>query len=511
MTYPRLSVRLLDGSHRFPDNLVVPTLAPLPTRVLQFGEGNFLRAFVDWMLQRMNQRGLFAGRATLVQPIPAGLAPVVNAQDGLFTVVLRGIKDGTPTESREIVASVTGCVDPYTDTRAFLACATNPELRFIVSNTTEAGIRVDASDALAAQPATSFPGKLTQLLYARYRHFSGATERGLVLLPCELIERNGDTLASAVKELAQRWQLPLEFGQWLDAACIFTNTLVDRIVTGYPKDEAPALSAELGYEDELLVTGESFHCWVIESEAPLERELPLRESGLNVIWTPNMTPYRERKVRILNGAHTMLALGAYLAGRNTVREAMQDAGFRSYVERGIQDEILPTLTLPRHDLESFAESVVERFDNPAIKHQLLSISLNSVSKYKARILGTVADYMQKTGQVPARLAFALAALFAFYRGDRIDGGALIGQRDGAPYRVQDEAAALEAFRSAWSVASAEPFTTQSCDALVRRVLSQRDLWGQDVTATLPAFTSAVGEHLHAIVTTSIRAALARLD
>ena len=259
------------------------------------------------------------------------------------------------------------------------------------------------------------------------------------MLPCELIERNGDALARAVAETARRWSLPDAFLRWLDEACLFTNTLVDRIVTGYPKDEVTELSAQLGYQDDLLVTGEIFHSWVIESRRPLDGELPFAAAGLDVTWTADMTPYRERKVRILNGAHTMTVLAAYLAGKETVRECMDDPLIRSYMQHGIEQEILPTLSLPRADLEAFARSVTERFSNPFIKHYLLSISLNSVSKYKARILGTVLDYQRKQGRLPARLTFALAALFAFYRGRELRDGALIGRRDGTDYRIQDDA------------------------------------------------------------------------
>ena len=329
------------------------------------------------------------------------------------------------------------------------------------------------------------------------------------MLPCELIERNGDALARAVAETARRWSLPDAFLRWVDEACLFTNTLVDRIVTGYPKDEVAELSAQLGYQDDLLVTGEIFHSWVIESRRPLDGELPFAAAGLDVIWTADMTPYRERKVRILNGAHTMTVLAAYLAGKETVRECMDDPLIRSYMQNGIEQEILPTLSLPRADLEAFARSVTERFSNPFIKHYLLSISLNSVSKYKARILGTVLDYQRKQGRLPARLTFALAALFAFYRGRELRDGALIGRRDGTDYRIQDDAGVLECFRDAWQAAGDKP-SIDACIALVRRVLARSDFWGQDLTATLPGFDLAVARHLTDICNAGVRAALERV-
>jgi tagaturonate reductase len=508
---PKLDAALLASGHRFPQELAVAPARPLPEKVLQFGEGNFLRAFVDWMIARLNKRGAFGGRVVLVQPIAAGMAKQINAQDGLYTLILRGLSDGRIVEQREIVSAVSRCVDPYQDFDAFIACAANPDLRFVVSNTTEAGIRTDPADAPDARPAVSFPGKLTQLLHARFQHFGGAADRGLVMLPCELIERNGDALARAVAETAAKWGLPPAFQRWVDESCLFTSTLVDRIVTGYPKDEVAELTAQLGYEDDLLVTGEVFHSWVIESKRPLEAELPFGAAGLDVTWTADMTPYRERKVRILNGAHTMTVLAAYLAGKETVRECMDDPLFRSYMQQGIEQEILPTLKLPRADVDAFARSVTERFSNPFIKHYLLSIALNSVSKYKARILGTVIDYRRQVapGKLPPRLTFALAALMAFYRGHEIRDGALIGRRDGAEYRIQDDAAVLACFRDAWQAAGDQP-SADACLALARKVLARADFWGQDLTATLPGFAAAVGQHLFDICSVGVRAALARV-
>jgi len=508
---PKLDAALLASGHAFPRELVVPPqrAVPLPEKVLQFGEGNFLRAFVDWMFARLNRRGAFGGRVVTVQPIAAGMARQINAQDGLYTLLLRGLQDGRIVEQREVVSAVSRCIDPYQDFDAFIACAANPDLRYVVSNTTEAGIKTDPADAPDARPAVSFPGKLTQLLHARFQHFGGAPERGLVMLPCELIERNGDALARAVAETARRWNLGDAFLRWLDEACLFTSTLVDRIVSGYPKDEAAELCAQLGYEDDLLVTGEVFHSWVIESRRPLDAELPFVAAGLDVTWTADMTPYRERKVRILNGAHTMTVLAAYLAGKETVRECMDDPLIRSYMQHGLDEEILPTLTLPRADLESFARSVTERFSNPFIKHYLLSIALNSVSKYKARILGTVLDYKRIKGRLPARLTFALAALIAFYRGSEIRDGALIGRRDGAEYRIQDDAAVLEGFRDAWRAAGDQP-SRDACLALVRRLLARADFWGQDLTAALPGFDAAVAQHLADICIDGVRAALERV-
>lgn len=492
----------LGAQHRSPARL-------WPERVIQFGEGNFLRAFVDWMLERMNAGGLFGGRAVLVQPLAVGAARAINAQDGLYTVVLRGLAGGALVDSRELVSAVSRCLDPYADFDEFIRCAANPDLRFVVSNTTEAGIRTDPADAPDARPSPSFPGKLTQLLFARYQLTSGDPARGLVMLPCELIERNGDALAQAVRETARRWDLPGGFLRWLDQACLFTNTLVDRIVTGYPREDAPALADALGYRDDLLVAGEIFHSWVIESPRPLEAELPLGAAGLNVTWTSDITPFRERKVRILNGAHTMTVLAAFLAGLDTVRACMEDELVRGYMERGLEEEIIPTLTLPPEELRAFARSVIERFRNPFIEHQLLSIALNSVSKYKARILPAVRDHLRLTGRLPPRLTFALAALIAFYRGRELRDGALIGRRAGADYRICDEPAVLEVLRAAWAAAGERPDAAAYL-ALARTILARADFWGGDLTQSLPGLDTAVAGHLFVFGTAGARAALERV-
>jgi len=507
---PELCLRALESDGRYAATVHARS-RELPERVLQFGEGNFLRGFVDWMLERMNRQGLFQGRAVLVQPIASGLGERINAQDGLFTVLLRGVEAKTMSESCELVTSVSRCIDPFVAFDSFLDCGKQPELRFVVSNTTEAGIRLDEGDRLDARPSLSFPGKLTQLLYARYQHFAGDPARGLILLPCELIERNGDALARAVFELATRWALPAEFAAWVRQSCVFANTLVDRIITGYPKDEAAALEQRFGYRDSLVVAGEVFHCWVIESPRSLEEELPLAAAGLGVVWTDDMSPYRERKVRILNGAHTMVALAAFLSGKNTVRECMEDPLFRGYLEGALESEIVPTLSLPPPELSSFAASVLERFESPFIRHQLLSISLNSVSKYKARILGTVLDNQLRSGGASPRLTFALAALAAFYRGRELAGGALIGAREAGPYEIRDELPVLQFFLSAWQRAEAQGSSLEACTELVRDLLARHDFWGAQAAQLSPEFQSAVSHHLHAICQHGVRRALEALE
>ncbi|HSB78912.1 MAG TPA: tagaturonate reductase [Candidatus Methylomirabilis sp.] len=502
MSLPKLNASLLAGGHPFPSDLVISPRRTLPERVLQFGEGNFLRAFVDWMIGRMNARGLFNGSVVLVQPIPHGMVEKINEQDGLYTVLLRGIHGGKTVEEKEIVTSVSRGVNPYTDFAGFLKCAENPDLRFVVSNTTEAGIAFRETDRSTDAPPPSFPGKLTAFLHHRFRHFAGASEKGCVMLPCELIERNGDTLKKTVFQTAQLWKLDTAFLHWLEYRNEFTNTLVDRIVTGFPRDELTALTAMLGYQDALLVAGEIFHSWVIESRWNLADELPLTRAGLDVIWTPNMTPYRDRKVRILNGAHSMMALAAYLAGKNTVGECMADEVSRAYVGNALHQEIIPTLDLPKDDLVQFAAAVTERFANPHIKHNLLSIALNSASKYRARVLPSVLEFQRRTGRLPPRLCFALAALMAFYRGTAFKAGTLIGERRGEEYRIADDAPVQEFFFDVWRDQAA------SADArrLVARVLAQTTIWGQDLNA-VPGMTDAISGHLANILGQGVAAAM----
>jgi len=505
MTPPKLNASLLLGGHVFPSDVMVHPLRKLPARVLQFGEGNFLRAFVDWMIGRMNSRGLFNGGVVVVQPIPHGTVDTLNKQDGLYTVLLRGMQGGMPTEEKEIVTSVSRSLNPYTDFASFLKCAENPDLRFIVSNTTEAGISFSDQDRPTDAPPASFPGKLTVFLHHRFQRFRGAAGKGCVMLPCELIERNGDTLKKTVLQTAHFWRLETAFLDWLENHNEFTNTLVDRIVTGYPKDEFAALTAKLGYHDDLLDAGEIFHSWVIESRWNLAGEFPLAESGLNVVWTSNMTPYRDRKVRILNGAHTMMALVAYLAGKGTVGECMADGVIRAYVENALHDEIIPTLDLPKDDLRRFAAAVMERFANPHIKHYLLSIALNSTSKYRARVLPSVLEFQKRTGTLPPRLCSALAALIVFYRGRTFQDGALVGERNREVYRIVDDRPVLEFFASVW-----RDHTSQT-DARTRvnRVLANSSMWGLDLN-TVPGMTDTIASFLTDMLDKGVAAALRRL-
>ena len=454
-----------------------------PVRVLQFGEGNFLRAFVDYMIDIANEQGKFDGDIVLVKPIEFGSLDRFHAQECQYTVQLRGIVDGEPKRINRIVTSVSDAVDAYGEYQRYADYAKLDTLRFIVSNTTEAGIVYDDTDRLEMEPPKSYPGKLTKFLYERYKHFNGAEDKGLVMLPVELIDDNGIHLKECVLKLAKLWELEDGFTEWLEKACVFTSTLVDRIVTGYPKDEAEELCKEFGYQDNLIVTGEPFALWVIESAKDISKEFPLPDAGLPVIFTDNQKPYKQRKVRILNGAHTSFVLASYLCGNDIVLESMQDELIFNFMKETIFDEVIPTLTLPKQDLADFANAVITRFNNPYVKHALLSISLNSVSKWRARCMPSFLEYIEKEGKLPTHLTFSLAALMAFYTGTEIRDKALIGRRDGEEYQILDDAYVLEFFAENSSKDAAE---------YTHAVLSNESFWGQDLTKLAGAEAAVAG-------------------
>lgn len=471
-----------------------------PVKVLQFGEGNFLRAFVDYMIDITNESGAFDGDIVLVKPIEFGNLDRFHAQECQYTVQLRGIVDGEAKKINRVITSVTDAVDAYGEYEKYAAYAKLDSLRFIVSNTTEAGIVYDESDSLELCPPKSYPGKLTKFLYERYQHFNGAMDKGLVMLPVELIDDNGIHLKECVLKQAANWKLEEAFVNWVNEACVFTSTLVDRIVTGYPRDEAQQLCEEFGYQDDLIVTGEPFALWVIESPKDISKELPLPQAGLPVIFTDNQKPYKQRKVRILNGAHTSFVLASYLCGNDIVLESMNDALILNFIKGTLFDEVIPTLTLPKQDLLDFAEAVLTRFSNPYVKHAHLSISLNSVSKWRARCMPSFLDYIRNEGKLPVHLTFSLAALMAFYTGTEIRDKALIGHRGEEEYQILDDAAVLEFF-AANSGKDAKEFAAA--------VLSNVDFWGQDLTA-LDGVLDAVASYLADIRALGMRAAMEKI-
>ena len=383
-------------------------------RIIQFGEGGFLRGFVDWMLQKINEKSDFDGSVVVVQPIENGMCDMLSAQNCVYTQIIRGV-EGVDTT---VVDVISRCVKPYEDFDAYLALAEQPEMRFIVSNTTESGIVFSPEDKMTDQPPKSFPAKLTLLLKKRY----DLGLPGFIFLPCELIDRNGDNLRKCVLQYADLWKLGDGFKKWILEENIFTNTLVDRINTGYPKGEDLAL----GYEDNMVNTSEFFHLWVIETDYDLDREIPFSKTDLNVIITPDkLEMYRTRKVRILNGAHTSLVPYALLSGLETVKDCLDDPTMSEHLKKCVFDEIIPTLDLPREELLSYANSVVERFSNPYIKHYLSAIALNSVSKFKVRVLPSILEYIRRFDKMPETLLFAFAKLIEFYKTDMTNDDKLV--------------------------------------------------------------------------------------
>ena len=468
-----------------------------PIKVLQFGEGNFLRAFVDYMFDICNEKGLFDGSIVLAKPIEFGSLEQFKKQDNIYTVSLRGRVDGEPKVINRIVTSVADTVGVYEEYDRFMEYARLDTLKYIVSNTTEAGIVYDETDSLDARPPKTYPGKLTKFLYERFNAFKGATDKGLVILPVELIDDNGIELERCVNEFITLWKLPEDFRTWVKDACNFCSTLVDRIVTGYPRGHEEEIWQELGYEDRLVVTAEPFALWVIESKKDLSEELPFVKAGLPVIYTDNQKPYKQRKVRILNGAHTSFVLASYLCGNNIVRESMEDKLIRDFMNATIFDEVIPTLTLPKQDLLDFADAVIGRFNNPYVDHALLSIALNSVSKWKARCMPSFTEYIRLKGENPKHLTFSLAALMAFYSSEKLEGNALIGNRNGEEYKIMDDLAVLEFFRD---------YSGKSTEEFAKAFLAKESFWGQDLSALGDTYKLVCG-YLDDIRTLGMRAAM----
>ena len=405
-------------------------------KVIQFGEGGFLRGFVDWMLDIANEKTDFNGSVVAVQPIQNGLCDTLTAQDCVYTHLCRGAEGF---DQRKI-SVISRCVKPYGEFEKYMALAENPDFRFIVSNTTEAGIAFSAEDKLTDTPAATFPGKLTQLLYKRYELGLG----GFVFLPCELIENNGAELKKCIFAYADLWSLGDGFKAWIENDNIFTNTLVDRINTGYPKDE----KIDVGFDDKMINTSEYFHLWVIDGYDGLFKELPFDKCGLNVILTKELKKYRTIKVRILNGSHTSMIPYALLNGVETVGDCLNDEKMSAHL-KACQAEIVESLDMDRNETENYAAAVMVRFANPYIRHMCQSIALNSVSKFKVRVLPSILEYEKKHGFAPKTLLFSFGKLIEFYK-------------KGTP---NDDAVATEKLKK----------------GTVKEILADTSLWGEDLT------------------------------
>ena len=457
-------------------------------RIIQFGEGNFLRAFVDCFIDEMNEKANFNSKVVVVQPIENQfLHETINKQEGLYTLYLRGYQEGQQVSKKRVISCISRCLDPKEEYDEILNCADNPDLRFVISNTTEAGIVYDSSCKLEDNFASSFPGKLTQFLYRRFQTFKQGF--GMVILSCELIDNNGNELKRCVLEYAKQWKLEPAFIDWIHKENIFCSTLVDRIVTGYPRSEVDALNKEQGYQDDLIDTAEIFGFWAIEGPSVLANELPFKEANCPVIITDNQTPYKQRKVRILNGAHTSFVLGAYLSGQDIVVDCMNDPVIQEFMNNTIYKEIIPTLSLNEEELNTFAKSVYERFKNPFIKHKLLDISLNSTSKWKARVLPSLKKYIDINNDLPPHICASFAFYLAFYKGYRYENSTLWGKRKQDDYPIRDDEKVLQFFLN---------HRDDTLENYIEAVCKNEELWQEDLTE-IPNFKQQVLLYLKIII------------
>lgn len=450
---------------------------PRPERIIQFGEGNFLRAFVDWIVWHMNEKTDFNGNVVVVQPIERGMVDTLNQQGGLYHLVLKGLEKGKPVYSIQMIDVISRGLNPYTAYDKFIDLAAQPEIRFIISNTTEAGIAFNETDKLEDKPASSYPGKLVQLLWHRFNTFCGARDKGLIIFPCELIFHNGEVLKECIDNYIKLWKLGESFRDWVHTCCGVYSTLVDRIVPGYPKETADEICSQIGYSDNLIDEGEIFHLWVIEAPESVAKEFPAAQAGLNVLFVPSEKPYHERKVTLLNGPHTVLSPVGYLCGLDTVRECVEHEVIGKFVRKVMLEELLPTLDLPAAELKQFAHDVLDRFLNPYIKHNVTSIMLNSFSKFKTRDLPGLKIYLNQKGTLPSGIVLGLAGIITYYKG---------GKRGNVEIIPQDDQAIIQLLTELWS--------THDINEVAKGVLGAEFIWGENLNL-VPGLTEKVISYL----------------
>ena len=453
----------------------------MPEKVIQFGEGNFLRAFVDWIIWNMDQKTDFNGSVVVVQPIERGMVDWLNAQDCLYHVNLQGRVNGKPVNTLERIDVISRALNPYSQNAAFMALADQPDIRFVISNTTEAGITFDPSCKLDDAPASSYPGKLVQLLYRRWQTFGGDPTKGVIIFPCELIFLNGHVLKDCINKYMELWKLPKGFKTWFDESCGVYSTLVDRIVTGFPKKEIAQIQERISYKDNLVVQAETFHLWVIEAPKEVAKEFPADKAGLHVLFVPSEEPYHKRKVTLLNGPHTVLSPVAFLSGVNIVRDACNHEVIGQYIHKVQFDELMQTLDLPMDELEKFASDVLERFNNPYIDHQLTSIMLNSFPKYRTRDLPGVKIYLERKGELPKGLVFGLAAIITYYKGGK--------REDGTEIVPNDAQNITELLKDLWA--------TGNTQEVAKGVLGATSIWAEDLNK-IAGFTDLLKLYLDLI-------------
>ena len=480
---------------------------PLPIKVLQFGEGNFLRAFVDWIINSMNKKGVFNGGVCVVQPMPFGRVKELKEADCLYTLYLQGLQDGKALRVHEVINAIQDALNPFEEYDKYLKYAESDDLEFIISNTTEAGIAFDPEDVDFTSCPKSYPGKLLAFLERRYQ----AGKKGLFIIPCELIDHNGATLKEVLVKLAKHRNMDPKFIKWVEEENRYYNTLVDRIVPGYPRNDAEAFQLDLGYQDQNMVVGEIFHLWCLDAQsvedkelqkknlALLEEKLPTAKANLNVLFVDSIVPYKQRKVKILNGSHTTLVPVSYLSGIDTVRETIEDEQLGKFVKEFIFNEVIPTIDIPHDQMVAYSNSVLERYMNPYVRHELMSIALNSCSKYKERVLPTVLQYMERKHELPKHALFSLASLMLFYRGVRTI-------CDNAPIALADDPKFIDMFKELW--ANYEN-TEAGAKALAAKVLGLKEHWGLDLTKC-EGVLDFVSEALYAQVNMPVREALKKL-
>ena len=452
-----------------PLNRTTAGVGPAPTEaVLQFGGGNFLRAYAEWIVAAYNRQAKVPLGVLVANNSDRKIYREWQAQDGLFHLLTRGLRDGEVVDHVELITNVSRIISLDGDWETFLASAEQPDMRYVFSNTTEAGIRYVEGDGLDGEAPEEFPARLAAWLHRRFRFFGGAAERGCIIFPFELIADNGERLRELLLHNAAEWGLGSSFADWVNAHCVFCNTLVDRIVPGISAADRGSVMVRLGYEDAAATQAEPYHLLAIEAPQAVRDELPLHRLGLNIRYVDDLTPYRRSKVAILNGAHTAMVPVGYLSGLETVKDTMDDKIAGAFVRELVYEEIIPTLSLPEVDLQEYARAVLDRFRNPFIDHRLLSISLNSVTKFRTRVLPTLLDYLDQRGSPPARMVLAWAALMHFYR----------GQRNGEEIPLRDDPWALGFLRDAWAAVS---YNEAGMRELSRRVLGWEQAWGTDLS------------------------------
>jgi tagaturonate reductase len=436
--------------------------APRPVKIIQFGSGNFLRGFTDWMVDILNEKTDFNAAIQVVKNTKSIADIDLNTQDGLYHTILAGKIKGELVENQRLISCIKSEINPYTCYEAFLQLGLEKELQLIVSNTTEQGIFFDETASHSAVCPDSFAAKLTALLHYRFKNYPGIETDRMAILPTELIENNGDILQNIVFQYIQHWHLEPAFAQYIQKHIYFYNTLVDRIVPGFPIANAAQLQQNIGYHDRFIVKAEPYYIWVLQGDVIIKQVFPYQNAGLNIKLVDDIAPFRALKVRILNGLHTIMVTIALERGLKTVRDVMQDAYCRSFIETAVFEEIIPALQIDQQQAASYAKSVFERYENPYIEHLLQSIALNTLSKFKVRVLPSILDYYQKYDTLPKHLTISLAHLIAIY----------LGQKN-LTFELKDDQSTLDFFKRK----NQADLTKETIQA----ILSNQSLWGQDLS------------------------------